>query len=386
MQDHLHLDEIFTEEEQLIRDSVRRYVDDQVIPKMPTAFDKAEFPKEFISDCAKLGLYGMTLPKQFGGSEASALAYGLVCQELERGDSGLRSLVSVQSSLCMYPIFRYGSEAQRQHYLPKMAAGEVIGCFGLTEPDVGSNPAEMKTTAKKVKDGWLLNGSKLWITNAGIADLAIVWAKTEQGICGFIIEKNAVGFTQQTMHQKVPFRASITGELILQDCLIADDCLLPGSECGLKAPLSCLSQARYGIAWGVIGAAEYCFDIALDYVKERQQFNKPIASFQLIQNDLANMATELTQMKALNLRLGQLKSQDSLSPAMISMAKMQACRTALNVARNARNLLGANGISLDYHIIRHLNNLEAVFTYEGTDNIHHLVLGQYLTGINAFGG
>ena len=385
MEDFLLLDNELTEDEKLIRESVNKFVDNEVLPVIADYYERAEFPEKFIKKAAELGLLGMTLPEAYGGVAASPIAYGLVCQALERGDSGLRSFVSVQSSLCMYPIFKYGSEAQKQKFLPKMAAGQLIGCFGLTEPDSGSDPASMKTVAKKVNNGWEISGSKLWITNATIADLTIVWAKTNEGIRGFIIEKEFKGFSSNEIKQKLSLRASNTGELIFDKVFVPDENYLPGSTVGLKAPLSCLSQARYGIAWGAIGAAMACFEIVLDYTKTRKQFSKPIASFQLIQQDLVYMFTEIIKAQTMNLQLGKLKLNNQITPQMISMAKRNACHQALTIARMARNLLGANGVSLEYHVIRHLANLESVYTYEGTHNVHTLILGQYLTGINAFG-
>lgn len=385
MDDLLFLDEQLHDDERMIRDSVARFVSQDVIPLMAEAFEHAEFPRELIKQSADLGLLGLTLPAEYGGAEASYVSYGLVCQELERGDSGLRSFVSVQSSLCMYPIFRYGSEEQRKRFLPAMSAGEVIGCFGLTEPDSGSDPASMRTYAKKVDGGWRLSGAKMWITNAPIADIAIVWAKTEAGIRGFIVERGFKGFSTPEIKLKMSLRASITGEIVLDDVFVPDENLLPGSDKGLGAPLSCLSQARYGIAWGAMGAAMACFDIAREYLLERKQFDKPLASFQLIQEDLASMYTEIIKAQCINLQIGRLKDQHRETPVMISLAKGNACREALNIARTCRNLLGGNGISLEYHIIRHMLNLESVFTYEGTDNVHTLVLGRHITGINAFG-
>ncbi|MCW5589601.1 MAG: acyl-CoA dehydrogenase family protein [Legionellales bacterium] len=384
MEDFLLLDEQYTDEEKMIRDNVRRFVDNEVLPVIEKSYEKAYFPQEFIAGAAELGLLGMTLPEEFGGAGASYVAYGLVCQELERGDSGLRSFVSVQSSLCMYPIFRYGSDEQRQKYLPKMAEGKLIGCFGLTEPDHGSNPAGMRTYAKKVDGGWLLNGAKMWITNASVADLAIVWANTDEGIRGFIVEKSFNGFKQKEIHHKLSLRASVTGELIFEDCFVPDTQFLPGSTKGLGAPLSCLTQARFGIAWGAMGAAQACFEMAAQYSKERRQFDKPIGAFQLIQYDLAEMFTEICKAQALNFQIGRLKDKNKATPEMVCMAKMNACQEALKIARKARNLLGANGISLEYHIIRHMTNLESVYTYEGTNNVHHLVLGKHITGFNAF--
>jgi len=384
MDDLLCLDSQLQDDERMIRDSVARFVTNDVIPKMPEAFEQAIFPQAFIKKTAELGLLGLTLPAQYGGSEASFVAYGLVCQELERGDSGLRSFVSVQSSLCMYPIFRYGSEEQKMRFLPKMAKAELIGCFGLTEPNAGSDPSSMHTYAKKVKGGYCLNGSKTWITNGNMADVAIVWAKTDEGIRGFLVEKDFKGFTRKEMKLKMSLRASLTGELFFDDVFIPEENLLPGTERGLGAALSCLSQARYGISWGAMGAAKACFDLTRDYLIERKQFNKPLAGFQLIQKDLSMMYTEIMKADCMNLHVGRLKAEHQENPAMISLLKGNACREALKIARMCRNLLGANGISLEYHVIRHMMNLESVFTYEGTDNVHILTLGRHITGINAF--
>jgi len=347
-------------------------------------YERAEFPREFIQQIADMGLLGMTLPEAYGGSGASTVAYGLACQALEYGDSGLRSFMSVQSSLCMYPIFSMGSEAQKQQFLQKMARAEIIGCFGLTEPDSGSDPSSMATTATPVDGGWRLNGSKMWITNATIADIAIVWARTEPGIRGFIVPLDSDGVSRSEIKQKLSLRASITGELAFNDVFLPEDALLPGSEAGLKAALACLTQARFGIAWGVSGAAMACFDQALSYTQSRKQFAKPVASFQLVQKDLVEMFTELSKMQVLNLHLARLKDQGQLDNALVSLAKRNACANALDIARKARNLLGANGVALEYHVIRHMTNLESVFTYEGTDNVHALILGRYLTGLNAF--
>ncbi len=384
MEDFLFLDQELQPEELLARDSVRAFVNTEVIPIMAEAVEKADFPKQLIPKLAKLGLLGLTLPIEYGGAAANFLSYGLVCQELERGDSAIRSFVSVQSSLCMYPIYTFGSEFQKKLFLPKMAKGELIGCFGLTEPDAGSDPNSMKSHAKKVADGWILNGSKLWITNATIADLAIVWAKTEQGIRGFIVEKTFKGFKSNEIKMKMSLRASNTGELSFSDCFIPDSHYLPGSEKGLSAPLSCLTQARYGIAWGAMGAAMACYETAVSYCKERKQFNQPIASFQLVQKELVDMLLEIVKAQCLNLRLARLKDKGESDFEMVSLAKLNSCREALKIARKARNLLGANGISLDYTVIRHLMNLESVFTYEGTDNIQHLIIGKHITGIEAF--
>jgi len=385
MQDLFLLDEKLETEEKLIKESVTRFIQEDVMLKISGCYERAEFPKEFISSMANLGILGMTLPELYGGANASYVAYGLVCQELEKGDSGIRSFASVQSSLCMYPIFEFGTEAQKEKLLPMMAQAKMIGCFGLTEPDSGSDPASMKTKAKKVEGGWVLNGSKLWITNAPIADLAIVWAKiNDKEVRGFIVERAFDGFSTASIEQKLSLRASITGEISLQDCFVPDENYLPGSDKGLAAALSCLTKARYGIAWGAMGAAQACFEQALQYTKEREQFSKPIASFQLIQQSLVDMYTEITKANCLNLQLGRLMDEGRADYVMVSMAKMNACKQALKIAREARNLLGANGISLEYHVMRHMNNLESVFTYEGTDNMHHLIIGRYLTGLSAF--
>ena len=384
MDDLLYFEDQWHDDERMIRDSVARFVNEDVLPVVAQAFESATFPREWMQRAAELGLLGLTLPAAYGGSDASYVSYGLVCQELERGDSGLRSFVSVQNSLVMYPIFRYGSDAQKKHFLPAMARGEIIGCFGLTEPDSGSDPASMRTVAKKVAGGWQLNGSKLWITNATIADVAVVWAKTESGIRGFLVEKDSKGFSRRDITLKMSLRASITGELIFEDVFVPEENILPGTDKGLGAALSCLNQARFGIAWGAMGAAAACFDITRDYVLARQQFHKPLASFQLVQKELADMYTEIMKAHCLNERVGRLKDTGRDTPAMISLIKGNACREALAIARRCRNLLGANGISLDYHVIRHMLNLESVFTYEGTDNVHTLVLGRHITGVNAF--
>ncbi len=386
MDDLLFLDEQLSDDERLIKNTVARFVAEDVTPIMASAFEQAEFPQQLIKKTADLGLLGLTFPSEYGGAEASYVAYGLVCQELEKGDSGLRSFVSVQSSLCMFPIFRYGSAQQKERFLPAMARGEIIGCFGLTEPDSGSDPASMRTFAKKTDGGWIVNGAKIWITNAPIADIAIVWANTAEGIRGFIIEKEFPGVRMPFIALKMSLRASVTGELVLEDVFIPDENLLPLTTKGLAAALSCLSQARYGIAWGAVGAAVACFDITRDYLLQRRQFKKPLASFQLIQKALSEMYSEIIKAQLLNLRIGRLKESGRETPTMISLAKGNACREALKIARECRNLLGANGISLEYHVIRHMLNLESVFTYEGTDNVHSLILGKHITGLNAFGG
>lgn len=384
MEDYLQIDALLTEEERAVRDSVRQFVDSQLLPVITDCFEAARFPQEIIPHIAELGLLGMTLPESYGGSGAKAVAYGLACQELERGDSGLRSFVSVQNSLVMFPIFHFGDNAQKERWLKPMSQGKIIGCFGLTESDAGSDPNSMKTTAKKEKGGWRLNGSKMWITNASVADIALVWAKTDEGIRGFIVEKNFPGFFQREIHHKFSLRASVTGELILENCFVPEENRLQNANRGLADALRCLTEARYGIAWGAIGAADACYTIALNYAKERKQFGKPIGSFQLIQADLVEMWSEILKSQLLNLHIGRLKEKNPLDYALVSLAKMNGARAALNIARRARNILGANGISLEYHVIRHLSNLETVFTYEGTDAIHHLILGQYLTGFSAF--
>lgn len=382
MEDLFYFDEMLTEDERLIRDTVEKFVKEEVESKITKAFEEGFFPLELIPKLAELGLLGLTLPPEYGGAGASDVAYGLVCQALEAGDSGLRSFVSVQSSLCMYPIFRYGTETQKKRFLPLMAAGKCIGCFGLTEANSGSDPASMRTFAKSVDKGFVLNGSKLWITNATIADVAIVWAKTQEGIRGFLVEKGMPGFSARAIEHKMSLRASVTGELIFEDVFVPEENVLPSK--GLSLPLSCLNQARYGISWGVMGAARDCFERTRAYLLERKQFDKPLASFQLIQAELSQMYTEIVKAQWLHLQLGRLKAQKRETPPMISMAKRNACREALQIARTCRNLLGANGISLEYHVIRHMLNLESVFTYEGTDHVHTLVIGKYLTGIDAF--
>lgn len=385
MTDFLQFDTCFSDEERLIQAAVRRWVETRFLDTIQAAFEANAFLPQWIKEIAELGLLGMTLPPEVGGAGASYIAYGLACQELERGDSAIRSFMSVQSSLCMYPIFAFGTPEQHRQFLPDLAAGKKLACFGLTEPDAGSDPASMKTTAKKVSGGYVLNGSKLWITNATVADVAIVWAKNEAGeVRGFLVEKNFSGFESQEIKHKLSLKASVTGALYFKDCFVPESHFLPGSEKGLAAPLSCLSKARYGIAWGATGAAIACYEAALNYTKERKQFNRPLASFQLVQKDLVDMLTDITLMQAYHYRLGQLMDRDQATYVMISMAKMNACKKALQIARQARNLLGANGISLEYPVIRHMANLESVFTYEGTDNMHHLIIGRAITGLSAF--
>lgn len=384
MNDLYLIDDVLKQGEKLLRDTVHKFIDTQALPLFPEAFEHGRFPKELIPGLASLGLFGMSLPEQYGGNPINAVSYGLVCQELERGDSGLRSFVTVQDSLCMSSIYQYGSEEQKQQFLPEMAKGKIIGCFGLTEPDAGSDPASMKTYARKVPGGFRISGTKSWITNAPIADIAIVWSRTQEGISGFIVEKEFKGFERLEIKNKLSLRVSCTGQLVLDDCFVPDKNYLPGTAKGLRAAFNCLAQARYGISWGAMGAAISCYDTAVSYAKERKQFNKPIASFQLIQKDLADMLTEIVKAQCMNLHLGRLKDQNKVSAVMISMAKMNACQQALKIARSARNILAANGISLEYPVMRHMNNLESVFTYEGTDNIHHLIIGKYITGMDAF--
>jgi len=380
--DLYNIDHLLSEEERMVRDTVRKFVQERVLPIIGEHFEAGTFPRELIPEIAELGLLGMHL-EGYGCAGLSAVCYGLACQELEAGDSGLRSFVSVQGSLAMFPIWKFGSEEQKQRWLPKMTKGEVIGCFGLTEPDSGSDPGSMQTRARRDGDSYILNGTKMWITNGGIAELAVVWAKTEDGIRGFLVERGTPGFTTSDIHQKLSLRASITSELHFADCRIPAANMLPNVR-GLRGPLSCLDEARYGIAWGATGAARSCYETALDYAKTRVQFNKPIASFQLVQQKLAIIATELVKAQLLSLQLGRLKDEGMLHAVQISVAKRNNVREALKTAREARSILGANGITLEYPISRHSNNLESVYTYEGTDDVHTLVIGQAITGISAF--
>jgi len=380
--DLYNIDHLLSEEERMVRDTVRKFVQERVLPIIGEHFEAGTFPRELIPEIAELGLLGMHL-EGYGCAGLSAVCYGLACQELEAGDSGLRSFVSVQGSLAMFPIWKFGSEEQKQRWLPKMTKGEVIGCFGLTEPDSGSDPGSMQTRARRDGDSYILNGTKMWITNGGIAELAVVWAKTEDGIRGFLVERGTPGFTTSDIHQKLSLRASITSELHFADCRIPAANMLPNVR-GLRGPLSCLDEARYGIAWGATGAARSCYETALDYAKTRVQFNKPIASFQLVQQKLAIIATELVKAQLLSLHLGRLKDAGMLHAVQISVAKRNNVREALKTAREARSILGANGITLEYPISRHSNNLESVYTYEGTDDVHTLVIGQAITGISAF--
>ena len=381
--DYYNLDELLTDEERLTRDTVREFVTDNLMPIIEHCNMEGRFPREFVKPAADLGLLGAPYPEKYGCANLGPIAYGLINQELERGDSGIRSFVSVQASLVMYPLFAFGSEAQKDYWLPKLAAGDKIGCFGLTEPDFGSNPGGMLTRAEDKGSHYLLNGSKAWITNGTISDIAVVWAKLDGIVRGFIVETDREGFSAPEIKNKFSLRASVTSDLILQDVQIPKENILPGVT-GLKGPLSCLTQARYGIAWGAVGAALAVFDEALQYSKSRIQFDKPIASFQLVQNKLTWMATEITKAQFLVYRLGQLKASGKLRPQHVSMAKRNNVGTALEIARVGRDILGANGISNEYQTFRHMANLESVNTYEGTYDIHSLIVAEDLTGIAAY--
>ena len=374
---------LLNEEERAVQESVARFTNERVLPIIGDAFDQARFPSELVPEIASLGLLGATLPAEYGGGGLGAVSYGLICQELERGDSGLRSFVSVQSSLCMYPIYAYGSEEQRQQWLPAMARGELIGCFGLTEAHGGSDPASMKTRAVRDGSDWRITGSKMWITSGPVADLAIVWAQTEDGIQGFVLEKGMAGFTTQEIKHKMSLRASLTGALFFDDVRVPDSHRLPNVK-GLKGPLGCLTQARYGISWGPIGAAIACLDEALGYAKERVLFGRPLAATQSAQIKLAEMARRITTAQLLALQLGRLKEAGQLQPQQVSLAKWNNCRMAIDIARECRDLLGGAGITTEHVAIRHALNLESVITYEGTETVHQLVIGRELTGINAF--
>ena len=388
MDDFYNIDSALSEEERAVRDSVRAFVDEQVLPIIGECYIDGRFPKEIIPGLAELGVFGANLPEEYGCAGLNNVAYGLIMQELERGDSGVRSFASVQGALVMYPIYAFGSEEQKKHYLPKMAAGEIIGCFGLTEPDYGSNPGGMITVAKTQSDGsYVLNGSKMWITNGSTAQVAIVWAKLdgneEKNIRGFVVPTNTKGFKAKDQHGKLSLRASDTSELVMQDCHIPKDAILPKSG-GLKSPLMCLTQARYGISWGAIGAAIACFEEAVSYSKNRVMFGRPIGGFQIQQQRLAEMLTEIVKAQLLSLHLGRLKDAGTFNPQQVSLAKRNNIDIATNIAREARRLLGANGILAEYASMRHMANLESVYTYEGTHDIHTLVLGQAITGLNAF--
>lgn len=382
--DYYNLDDLFTEEEKLVRQTVRDFVNNEVLPIIEHSAREGVFPRHLVKKMAEIGLFGITLPTEYGGAGLSGTCYGLAMQELERGDSGIRSFASVQSSLVMYPIYAYGSEEQRRKWLPRLAAGDAIGCFGLTEPDAGSNPAGMVTNAKRLPGGgFLLNGAKMWITNGTLADVAVVWAKLDGVVRGFLVEKGMKGFTAPEMKGKHSLRASVTSELVFQDVELPEENILPNVE-GLKGPLGCLTQARYGISWGVVGAAMACYDSSLQYAKSRIQFGKPIAGFQITQDKLVYMLNEITKAQLLCWRLGQLKDSGALRPQQVSLAKRNNCEIALTIARMSREIHGANGILDEYPVMRHAANLESVKTYEGTHEMHTLILGQDITGHAAF--
>lgn len=380
--DYYLINSLLTEQQKSIRNTVRAFVDEKVMPIIADCYENHRFPMELIPEMGELGFFGANL-QGYGTAGIDAISYGLMMQELERGDSGLRSMASVQGALVMYPIYTFGSERQKEAYLPRMARGELIGCFGLTEPEHGSDPSGLDATAVDDGDSYVLNGNKTWITNADIAHVAIVWAKLDGQIRGFLVERGAPGFSSATIEGKFSMRASNTGELYLNDCRVPKENILPEGQ-GLKGPLMCLNQARYGISWGVVGAAMACYEEALDYSLTRVQFGRPIASFQLVQEKLVDMLSAITQAQLLCHRLGQLKESGQMRHTHVSLAKRNNCRIALDAARSARDLLGGNGITLDYQAIRHMTNLETVYTYEGTDHIHTLALGQDITGISAF--
>jgi glutaryl-CoA dehydrogenase len=387
--DYIDIDFALSEEERAVRDSIRQFVDEQVLPVIGKCYVEGRFPKEIVPQMAELGVFGANLPEEYGCAGLNNVAYGLINQELERGDSGVRSFASVQGSLVMYPIFAFGSEEQKKHWLPKMASGDVIGCFGLTEPDYGSNPSGMITRAREESDGsWTLNGAKMWITNGSTAQVAIVWAKTgdiadDKSIRGFIVPTDTPGFSSKDQKGKLSLRASDTSELVLQDVRLPADAVLPASG-GIKSPLMCLTQARYGISWGAIGAAIACYEEALAYAGNRVMFGRPIAGFQIQQDRLANMITEISKAQLLSLHLGRLKDAGKLLPQQVSLAKRNNVSMATDIAREARRLLGANGILAEYASMRHMANLESVYTYEGTHDIHTLIIGQAVTGLAAF--
>jgi len=383
--DYMNFQSLLSDEDKLVRGTVRQFVNTEVLPVIEKHAQEQTFPTNLIKPMGELGFYGATLPEKYGCAGMNNVAYGLLMYELERGDSGLRSFASVQGALVMYPIYAFGSEAQKDYWLPRMATGDVVGCFGLTEPDFGSNPGGMRTRAVREANGkWRINGTKMWITNGSIADVAVVWAQTDDGIRGFLVEKGTPGFSAPQMKGKWSLRASVTSELVLEDVVVDEErSLLPGVK-GLKGPLSCLTQARYGIAWGVLGSADACYQCALDYAKNRIQFDKPIAAFQLQQEKLAWMVTELTKGQLLALQLGRLKDAGKYTPAQVSMAKMNNANIARDICSKARTILGANGVVDEYPIMRHMANLEAVYTYEGTHDMHTLVIGQEVTGIPAY--
>lgn len=385
--DPFDLDSQLTEEQRLVRDAARQFADDKLMPRVKDAFRNETFDPSIMREMGGMGLLGITIPEDLGGTDQGYVTYGLVAREIERVDSGYRSAMSVQSSLVMYPIFAYGTDAQRKKFLPKLASGEMIGCFGLTEPDAGSDPGSMKTRAKKVDGGWLLNGSKMWISNSPVADVAVVWAKVEEDgknvIRGFIIERGTKGFSTPKIEGKFSLRASITGEIVLEDCLIPEENLLP-NVAGLKGPFGCLNRARYGISWGTMGAAEFCWHAARQYTLDRKQFGRPLAATQLVQKKLADMQTDITLGLQGALRVGSMMDDGQILPEAISLMKRNNCGKALDVARLARDMHGGNGISDEYHVIRHTMNLETVNTYEGTHDVHALILGRAQTGIQAF--
>jgi glutaryl-CoA dehydrogenase len=382
--DYYAIEELLTEEERLVRDTARRFVDEEFQPHIVDAYRNGTFPMQLVPRLAELGFFGSTLPEEYGCAGASSVAYGLISQELERGDSGLRSFASVQSSLVMYPIYAFGSESQKKDWLPRMARGEAIGCFGLTEPDFGSNPSGMRTSARAERGGYVLNGVKRWITNGNVADVAVVWARLDDKVHGFLVETDRPGFKAEQMHGKLSLRASVTSELYFDNCWIPEENRLPGTG-SMKAPLACLSQARYGISWGAIGAASACYDCALRYAQGRVMFSRPIAGFQLVQAKLVEMVAEITKAQLLSLRLGRLKDAGKVRPEQISLAKMNNVSKALEIARLARDILGGNGIMDEYPIMRHMLNLETVNTYEGTADVHRLIIGKDITGFDAFG-
>jgi glutaryl-CoA dehydrogenase len=381
--DLLGLNRLLSDEERAVRETVRDWVKSRILPEIAEWFERGELPsRELARELGGMGLLGMHL-EGYGTAGASAVMYGLACHELEYGDSGVRSLVSVQGSLAMFPIWKYGSEEQKQEWLPRMAAGEAIGCFGLTEPDVGSDPASMRTTAKRDGSDWVLNGTKMWITSGSVADVAVVWARTDEGVRGFVVPTDTPGFTANDIERKISLRASVTSELVLDGVRLPEDAALPGVT-GMRGPLSCLTEARYGIVWGSMGSARACFDAALDYATTRQQFGKPIGAFQLTQRKLVDMAVEINKGMLLALHLGRMKDEGRARPEHVSFGKLNNVREALEICREARGVLGANGITLEYPVVRHMNNLESVYTYEGTNEIQTLILGKALTGLDAF--
>jgi glutaryl-CoA dehydrogenase len=381
--DLLDIDRLLSDDERAVRDTVRDWVKSRILPEIAEWFERGQLPsRELAGELGGMGLLGMHL-SGYGTAGASAVMYGLACLELEAGDSGVRSLVSVQGSLAMFPIWRYGSEEQKEAWLPRMATGEAIGCFGLTEPDVGSDPASMRSTARRDGSDWVLNGTKMWITNGGVADVAVVWARTDEGVRGFVVPTDAKGFAANDIERKISLRASVTSELVLDDVRLPEDAALPGVT-GMKGPLSCLNEARYGIVWGSMGAARACLEAALEYATTREQFGKRIGAFQLTQRKLVDMAVELNKGLLLALHLGRMKDEGRARPEQVSLGKLNNVREALDICREARGILGANGITLEYPIVRHMNNLESVITYEGTNEIHTLILGKALTGLDAF--